>query len=210
MGNYEIGRLLYESALLLTEEDEKGPIRAFLFEHMGELETHYGNHNQARKYLQIAISLYEQTGGDLGKANTLLHLAALEIKEKNAKNAKSALQEAMRLYKKILDKVGEYNSHLYNAKLILRLEQDPEEAISLLQKVGMGFEAIEGREGVAEVGFFRAEAYHQMQQPEEALKQYQEAFALAKELDIAQLNVLAKEIATIIGVAGIEEQASIA
>ena len=199
--NFKGGRSLYNQALVIIEEDKEDFNKAFLFKHMGELEMYCENNIYARECFQLAIRLSEQIGDDLSKTNTLLNLVDLEITEKNTEIARETLKKVRILYKTIGVKQGEYNTLLYTAKLILRLEQSPQEALNHLLKAEAGFEAIGGREGVAEVGFYRAESYHQLQQPEKALEHYQDASLLAEKLNIAPLNKLAKETAAIIGIA---------
>ena len=210
LGNYEEASFMYNQALPIMEKDEYNSNRVDLITLIGELEEYADNHTKANEQYKIAINISEEIGYDLGKGNALLHLGELKIKEKNVEEARTYFNEAMTIFKKVSHKLGEYNTHLLNANLILRLEQNPQAALEHLQKAGAGFEAIGGREGVAEVGFYRAEACHQMQQPEKALEQYQEALTLSEILNIAPLNVLAKETAAIIGIAGIAKQAPIA
>lgn len=200
LGNYKDARDLFNQISSIIEEGEQNIIRVNLFTHIGELEMHLENHFQSREYYNLAMSLSEQMGYNLGRANIFLNMAELEIKEENISNANIYINEALNSYKEMSDKQGEYNAYLFYSKLLLRLEKNPQLAMEYIIKSKRGCQIIGVKEGVAESGFYSAEAYYQMQQPEKALEHYLEAYNLAKELNIAPLYKLAKETAAIIGI----------
>lgn len=200
LGNYQEAHSLFHKALPAIENSQDDLFKSEILRHLGELALCMEDYIEARIYLNKSLFTSEQLENNIGVGNTFLMLAELDFKEKNKCGYLEMLEKSLFYYKKIPNKLGIYNVHLYSAKFLLRLEQNPEEALKHLKQAGAGFEAIGGKEGIAEVGFYRAEAYHQLQQSEKAKEYYMEANDLAEKLNIFPLNRLAKETATIIGI----------
>jgi CHAT domain-containing protein/Tfp pilus assembly protein PilF len=178
-GRLDVASEHFERALKSAEETgERGPSGEAL-ESLARVAYQEGRISEARERCERALALYREIGSRWDQAMALNTLGLVLLKAGDRDGAQARHEEALTLFRAVGDAQGEA---MVTALLgfVALAQRDGRKSLDLGRQALAQFEQLDNRRGITLAHYGIAQAYRQLEQPENALREIEVSVKLAE------------------------------
>jgi tetratricopeptide (TPR) repeat protein/GTPase SAR1 family protein len=179
----------YQQALDLYRQVKNHLGEANTWQALGNVQLAYTNFSEARYCYEQAQELFHKVGSILGEATALRAQGDIQRERSYLPSAQKYYHKALKLFQQIKDDLGIGNCY-YSLGLIAMLRQDDQQALEFYNKAYQFYRQIQDNYSQVRLLHRRSLVYEHLRFYEQALRDTEDALALAQILDLSFVDRL--------------------